>query len=287
MQLAVRRMIKLSNGLELPSVGLGTFRATGEGVQAAVKAAVQCGITHIDTAAIYKNEADIAAALRDAGIPRSSVFITSKVSPYQQGIAKATAACADILQRLDTDCVDLLLIHWPGVARLDAKSPDNAKLRLETWRVLEGLYKSGKARAIGVSNFSAAHIQQLSAAAEVQPMVNQFEVHPKRPETELRAACAAAGIAVVAYASLGCGQLLTEPMVQQVAARVGKTPAQVLLRWGLQQGCAVIPKSVSPERIQQASPDQLLSWELSADDMAALDALEDGTKFCWDASKIL
>jgi diketogulonate reductase-like aldo/keto reductase len=175
MQLAVRRMIALSNGLELPSVGLGTFRATGEAVQTAVKAAVQCGITHIDTAAIYKvcglgccclasqhplqhvaaapvllpctclalccwthspqNEADIAAALRDAGIPRSSVFITSKVSPYQQGTAKATAACADILQRLDTDYVDLLLIHWPGVARLDAKSPDNAKLRLETWRV--------------------------------------------------------------------------------------------------------------------------------------------------------
>jgi len=182
---------------------------------------------------------------------------------------------------------DLLLIHWPGASGVASTSPRNAELRLETWRVLEELAEQGKAKAIGVSNFEAPHLEQLLAVARIPPAVNQIEVHPRRPATALRRACEAAGVAVVAYASMGCGQLLTEPVVKQVAAEARRTPAQVLLRWGLQQGCAVIPKTVSAERVREHSPEQLLGWELSAEQEAALSALQDGHKFCWNPEGIL
>ncbi|WIA12687.1 hypothetical protein OEZ85_006328 [Tetradesmus obliquus] len=273
--------------MDLPLIGLGTFKARGESVKLAVRTALQQGIRHIDTASIYKNEEDIAAALKEQGVSRQDVFITSKVSPYEQGTGQATRACQQILQRLQTDYVDLMLVHWPGVARTDAASPHNAEMRWQTWQVLEQLQQQGKARAIGVSNYSASHLQELLTGAAVKPAVNQFELHPRRQEVALRQACAAAGVAVVAYASLGCGDLLQQPVVRQVAARTGKTEAQVLLRWALQQGCAVIPKSVHPQYIQQYSPQQLLSWQLADADVAALNALEDGHKYCWDASNIL
>ncbi|KAF6255387.1 Aldo/keto reductase [Scenedesmus sp. NREL 46B-D3] len=280
-------MISLANGVDLPLIGLGTFKARGESLKQAIRTALQHGIRHIDTASIYKNEDDIAAVLKEQGVPRQDVFITSKVSPYEQGTEKATLACQQILHRLQTDYVDLVLVHWPGVARADAASPRNAELRWQTWQVLEQMQRQGKARAIGVSNYSSSHLRELVARAAVKPAVNQFELHPRRQEGPLRQACAAAGVAVVAYASLGCGHLLQQPVVRQVAARTGKTEAQVLLRWALQQGCAVIPKSVHPQYIQQHSPQQLLSWQLSDDDMAALSVLEDGHKYCWDASDIL
>jgi diketogulonate reductase-like aldo/keto reductase len=155
-------------------------------------------------------------------------------------------------------------------------------------QALEQLHADGRARAIGVSNFEASHLRQLLAACRVRPAVNQIEVHPRRPARALRAACAAEGVAVIAYASLGCGQLLREPAVARVAAEVGRSPAQVLLRWGLQEGCAVIPKSVVPERIADFAPAKLLEgWELSGQQMAALGVLDDGTKFCWDPSGIV
>eukprot|EP00878_Enallax_costatus_P022091 GHUV01023425.1.p2 GENE.GHUV01023425.1~~GHUV01023425.1.p2 ORF type:complete len:150 (+),score=44.45 GHUV01023425.1:632-1081(+) len=149
------------------------------------------------------------------------------------------------------------------------------------------MYRDGKARAIGVSNYTTAHLQELLDKAAVRPVVNQFEVHPRRPETALRQACAAAGVAVVAYASLGCGDLLKHGVVKQIAAQTAKTEAQVLLMWSLQRGCAVIPKSVHPEYIAQYSPKLLLSQQLPSTHMTALDALQDGHKYCWDASGIL
>eukprot|EP00775_Hariotina_reticulata_P004683 gene4683-4936_t len=241
----------------IPICGLGTFRSTGKDVQVAVAAALDNGIRHIDTAAIYKNEEDIAAALKQHGVPRTDVYITSKVSPYQQGTENATAACEQILQKLQTD-----------------------------YLVLEHMYRTGKAKAIGVSNYSARHLQELLDKATVKPVVNQFEVHPRRPETALRQFCAAQDVDVVAYASLGCGDLLKNPVVLQLAEKNNKSAAQVLLRWGSQQGCAVIPKSVHPEYIKQYGPEQLLTWQLSSGDMAALDGLEDGHKYCWDASDV-
>lgn len=271
----------------MPRVGLGTFKAGGPDLRAAVAAALASGIRHIDTAAIYKNEEVVAQALwEDARVPRSSVFITSKISPYEMG-EKARPAAEEILQRLKTDYVDLLLIHWPGSSGVAATSPRNAELRLATWRILEELHAQGKARAIGVSNFEPSHLRQLLPCARTRPAVNQFEVHPRRPAAELRRLCADEGIAVVAYASLGCSKLIGDPVVESVAAETARSPAQVLLRWGLQQECCVIPKSVQPERIREFAPDKLLSgWELSARQMEALAALEDGEKFCWDPSSI-
>ncbi|KIY96822.1 hypothetical protein MNEG_11138 [Monoraphidium neglectum] len=200
---------------------------------------------------------------------------------------KARVAADEILQRLRVDAVDLLLIHWPGASGVGATSPRNAELRLEAWRALEDLHQQGKARAIGVSNFEPHHLAQLLAYARVRPAVNQIEVHPRRPNAALRALCAAEGVAVVAYASLGCGQLLGEAAVRRVAAEVGRTPAQVLLRWGLQQGCAVIPKSIRAERIAEASPSKILEgWELSNAQVAALSGLDNNHKFCWNPEGI-
>lgn len=161
-------------------------------------------------------------------MPRRSLFITSKISPYQQGYGKAKQAFDDILLRLRTDHVDLMLIHWPGVAKTRLDSPLNAALRHETWQLLEDYYSQGKARAIGVSNYEARHLQELLQARRVCPAVNQVEVHPLRQCRQLRQACQEAGVQVVAYASLGCGDLLTHPVVQQVALESGKSPAQVI-----------------------------------------------------------
>ncbi|KAF8067170.1 hypothetical protein HT031_002217 [Scenedesmus sp. PABB004] len=275
----------LHNGVIMPAVGLGTFRARGAECQSAVAAALRAGVRLIDTASVYRNETDVAAALAAARLPREEVFLTSKLGPAEHGAAAAAAAAA-ILERLQTSYLDLLLIHWPGAARVDAASPANAELRAQTWRALEALHAQGCVRAIGVSNYTERHLAELLRSAAVAPHVNQFEVHPRRPEAALRRACAAAGIAVTAYASLGAGQLLADPVVRRVAARAGRTEAQVLLRWGLQQGCAVIPKSVRPDRIEQASPAALTGWALSPADMDELDAMQDGHKFCWDAAGI-
>jgi len=281
--------LTLNNGVELPRIGLGTFKSAGPEVGTSVKAALHQGIRHIDTASIYKNQELIATALKESGLLRSEVFITSKVSPYEQGREKARKACIDILTKLDTDYVDLVLVHWPGASKTPPDSHLNSQLRTETWQVLEEFYRQGKFRAIGVSNYEERHLHELLSRAQVPPAVNQVEVHPRRTCRALRAACSRAGIAVVAYASLGCGQLLGQPTVTCIASELGVSPAQVLLRWGLQEGCAVIPKSVSPQRIQQFSEAALLGggWELSARHMADLGKLDDGHKYCWDASGIL
>lgn len=178
--------------------------------------------------AIYKNEKDIAAAIAASGIPREQIILTSKVSPYEQGEAKAREACEGILERLATRYVDLVLVHWPGVAKTPLTSPVNAQLRKETWRVLESYQRQGRFRAIGVSNYTVDHLRELLSYAEVRPAVNQVEFHPRWQQPELRAFCQAEGIGVVAYASLGCGELLREQVVLRVADESNMTPAQAL-----------------------------------------------------------
>lgn len=232
---------------------------------------------------------------------RSDIFITSKVSPYEQGTEKATAACEAILDRLKLDSVDLMLVHWPGVAKQDAASPLNAALRRETWLVLESFHRRGLFKALGVSNYGITHIEELLEYAQVPPSCVQVECHPLYPQPALREFCSTRGISFVAYSPFGVGQLLTNPKVMQVAASIDKSPAQTLLCWGLAKGCVVIPKSIKEERIAEFSPRhpalQEKDWDgsgvvryLSVAAERALDEMgadeKDWVKYCWDPTSI-
>ncbi|CAG9467530.1 unnamed protein product [Pedinophyceae sp. YPF-701] len=286
----IPRTVVLSNGVEMPRVGLGTFRVRGQEAAQAVTAALNAGTRHIDTASIYKNEAEIGEAIRMSGVPREDVFVTSKVSPYEQGEAGASAAVDAILNRLGMEYVDLLLVHWPGVARAKREGPENAAARLGTWRVLERCYEEGRCRAIGVSNYTQGHLKELLGVSKVAPAVNQIEVHPRCQQRELREFCAQNHVAVVAYASLGSGELLCERHVQDAAAASETTPARALLLWGLHHGCCVIPKSGDPTRIAAASEPALLGGAgLSQASLAQLDGMEEllgRKKICWDPEGI-
>lgn len=286
----IDRNILLSNGYEMPRIGLGTFKATPVDMNSMVATALHAGLRLIDTASIYKNQEAIAEGLKESRIPRSQVFLTSKVSPYEQGRDRASAAIADILSKLDTNYLDLLLVHWPGAHKQKPDSPQNAILRMETWRVMEDFYRAGKLKAIGVSNFEAHHLDHILSESSIKPMVNQIEVHPRRASVAMRTTCQANHIAVTAYGSLGCGDLLSNPVVAEATEQCkGRSCAQVLLRWGLLQGMAVIPKSIRPERIASYSEDQLLSgWTKEEDELilSRLAILEDGHKYCWDSSLI-
>lgn len=234
-------------------------------------------------------------------------FPVSQVSPYQMGTEAATAACEASLEALQCSSgdavpgsaagaapIDLMLIHWPGVAKTPADSPANAAARRQTWRVLESFHKRGLFRAIGVSNFEVRHIEELLAYAEVAPAVNQVELHPRYQQRALRDYCAQHGIAVVAYSPFGGGALLGDAAVAAAAAAAGVSPAQALLLWGLHRGAAVLPKSVRHERIAEAAPRQLAAAEAALGEaglarlLAALDALgeEEPVKYCWDPSGI-
>jgi diketogulonate reductase-like aldo/keto reductase len=255
-----------------------------------------------------QNEAEICEAVLEAIAAgdlsdRNDVYVTSKISPYEHGTAKATAACEAILQRLGgLEYVDLVLIHWPGAAKTDPASPRNAELRKETWRVLEHFYALGRFKALGVSNYEVRHLDDLIGYAHVPPSVLQAECHPLFPQPLLRQFAACANMQFVAYASFGGGQLLSHPTVQAVADQAGKSPAQTLLCWALQKGCCVIPKSVRPERIAEFSPTHSglqprhekshgQGRYLNEASEAALDALgatsADWRKFCWDPSVVV
>jgi diketogulonate reductase-like aldo/keto reductase len=253
-----------------------------------------------------QNETEVGDAIREflahePNVQREDIFVTSKLSPYEQGQQAARGAIDGILHRLDLGHVDALLVHWPGTAKISPDSPVNAERRKETWRALEDAFKAGKCRAIGVSNYDVGHLAELLEYAVIPPAINQVEVHPLWPQTELLSYCARMGIAVCGYAPFASGALLNpapSKEVLQVAQRCGKTPAQVLCCWGLQKGlAAVLPKSIQPERIAELSPrrpemqaDASEKRWLSQADEAVLDALgadiSKRKKFCWDPSKV-
>mmetsp|Transcript_12204 Transcript_12204/g.29581 ORF Transcript_12204/g.29581 Transcript_12204/m.29581 type:complete len:234 (-) Transcript_12204:44-745(-) len=230
------RSVEIAPGVWMPMLGLGTFRAKGENVKVAVRCALSCGYGHIDTASVYKNEEDLATVLAQHREGGGKVFITSKISPFEMGQERATSALDSIRRRLRVDCVDLVLIHWPGAAKIPPDSPQHAILRRATWRVLERELASGRCRAIGVSNYTARHLEELAAYADVLPAVNQVEMHPQCAQAALRVTCARLGVAVVAYSPLGCGALLEHPAVAAAAAGMGCTSAQALLAWTLCRG---------------------------------------------------
>ncbi|KAG9274285.1 hypothetical protein AMEX_G11192 [Astyanax mexicanus] len=281
--------VLLNTGAHMPLVGLGTYRLQGpEDTYQVVDAALTAGYRAFDTAAVYRNEAEIGQALRSLlpkhGLSRADVFITSKLSPKDQG-TKARDGCLRSLEQLGLDYIDLFLIHWPGTQGRDVRDKRNPENRSQSWATLEDFHKEGKFKAIGVSNYTVKHMQELLKSCRVVPAVLQVEFHPRLAQKELRALCDESGVCFQAYSSLATGVLLTDPVVQAVAQRCGRTPAQVLLRWALQQNVPVLPKSAQPMRVQQNSC--LFDFELSESDMARLSALDCGEKFCWDPSLVV
>ncbi|CAG7653196.1 aldo/keto reductase [Actinacidiphila bryophytorum] len=260
--------ITLNNGVEMPRLGFGVWQVPDDEATAAVATALEAGYRSIDTAALYANEEGTGRALAASGLPRGELFVTTKLWNSDQGYDPALRAFDRSLDKLGLDYVDLYLIHWPQPRR-DAYT--------ETWRALERIAADGRARAVGVSNFQPGHLRRLVDGSELVPAVNQIEVHPQLAQAELRALHAELGIATEAWSPLGQGKgLLDNPVIAKVAARHGRTPAQVVLRWHLQLGNVVIPKSVTPSRIRENI--DVFGFELTTDDLADLAALDDGTR---------
>lgn len=258
---------KLANGVEMPWFGLGVFKVQeGQEVIDSVRAAIKAGYRSIDTATVYGNEEGVGQAIRESGVAREELFITTKVWNNDQGYDSTLAAFDLSLSKLGLDYVDLYLVHWP----IRAKYKD-------TWRALEKLYTDGKVRAIGVSNFQIDHLQDLLTGAVVKPMVNQVELHPLLSQLELREYCREQGIQIEAWAPLAQGHLLDNEVIAEIAARHNKTLPQVILRWDLQNGIVTIPKSVKEERII-ANAD-IFDFELSEDEISRMNALNKNQRF--------
>ena len=258
---------KLANGTTIPRLGLGVWRVEdGQQVIDSVKWALQAGYRLIDTAAAYNNEEGVGEGIRQSGVPREEIFVTTKLWNSDQGYESALKAFDQSLEKLGLDYVDLYLIHWPV--------KDKYK---DSWRALEEIYASGRAKAIGVSNFHKHHIQDVLADAKVKPMVDQIELHPTLIQKELRDYLSQEGIAVEAWSPLGQGNLLKEPLLVKIGDKYGKSAAQVIIRWHLQNDIIVIPKSVHEDRIKENF--DVFDFELSQDDLKAIDELNTGERF--------
>ncbi|MGV2942455.1 aldo/keto reductase [Mesobacillus sp. LC4] len=251
----------LHNGVKMPWFGLGVFKVQeGTEVVESVKAALKNGYKSIDTAAVYGNEEGVGQAIKEAGVSREELFITTKVWNADQGYETTLQAFETSMDKLGLDYLDLYLIHWPVAGKYK-----------ETWKALEKLYKDGKVRSIGVSNFHVHHLKDLMADAEIKPMVNQVEYHPHLAQTELLQFCKAEGIQMEAWSPLKQGELLSEPTIVEIAEKYEKSPAQVILRWDLQNEVVTIPKSIKEHRIIQNA--DIFDFELTAEDMDVLNGL--------------
>ncbi|WP_170006355.1 aldo/keto reductase [Bacillus fonticola] len=251
----------LHNGVEMPWFGLGVFKVEdGQEVISSVKAAIEAGYKSIDTAAIYRNEEGVGQAIRESEISRDELFITTKVWNDDQGYESTLQAFEESRKKLGLDVIDLYLIHWPVRGKYK-----------DTWRALETLYKDGKVRAIGVSNFHVHHLEDLMEDAEIVPMVNQVEFHPHLSQRPLRDFCQTHHIQLEAWSPLKQGNLLQDPLLQKIADKYGKSVAQIILRWDLQTGVITIPKSVKAHRISENA--DIFDFELSPEDLAAIDGL--------------
>jgi diketogulonate reductase-like aldo/keto reductase len=252
----------LNNGVKMPWLGLGVFRAEdGKEVENAVVTALKHGYRSIDTAAVYQNERGVGLGMKKSGVPREEVFLTSKVWTSDQGYKSTMRAFEESLDRLQTNYLDLYLIHWP-----------KGKLSSETWKAMEELYEKGLIRAIGVSNFLVHHLEDFLPECKVIPAVNQIEFHPELIQPELLEYCRGKGIQPEAWSPIMKGKVLNIPVLQELAAKYGKTPVQIVLRWDIQKGVVTIPKSVKPERI--ISNADIFDFELSDEDMAKIDSLD-------------
>jgi 2,5-diketo-D-gluconate reductase A len=260
-------LITLNEGNSIPAVGFGVFKVPPADTERAVSTALQAGYRHIDTAAVYGNERETGCAVAASGVPRDELYLVTKLWNSEQGYDSTLAAFDVSMERLGIDYLDLYLVHWP--------MPKRNKF-IDTFKAFAYLRDQGRIRSIGVSNFEPEHLTALVDATGIVPAVNQVELHPRLPQTELRELHARLGVATEAWGPLGQGSLLTDPVVAAVAGGAGRTPAQVLIRWHMQLGNIVIPKSVNPERI--ASNFDVFDFELSEKDMAAISSLDDGNR---------
>lgn len=261
MPTSIRDTVTLANGVKMPWFGLGVYKVEeGQEVITSVKAALENGYIHIDTAAMYQNEKGVGQAIRESGIPREEIFITSKVWNDDQGYESTLKAYESSLANLEIDYLDLYLIHWPVRGKFK-----------ETWRAMEKLYKEGRVRAIGVSNFHVHHLKELLRDAEIKPMVDQIEYHPHLTQPEVHEFCKKEGIQFEAWSPLKRGTLLDEPTILEIGKKYRKTTAQVILRWDLQNEVITIPKSIKPHRIVENA--NIFDFKLSKDDMEKINAL--------------
>jgi len=257
----------LHNGVKMPWFGLGVYKVQeGEEALQSVKAAIKAGYRSIDTAALYQNEESVGRAIKESGVPREELFITTKVWNTDQRNDSVLEAFETSLQKLGLDYVDLYLVHWPVKEKYK-----------QTWKILEKIYKEGRARAIGVSNFTIHHLEDLIADAEIKPMVNQVELHPLFAQPDLRDYCKKQEIQIEAWAPLGQGRLLDHPVLKEIADAHNKTIAQVILRWDLQNEIVTIPKSVKESRIIENA--NIFDFELTERDMEKINSLNENKRF--------
>ncbi len=255
--------IRFHDGRSIPQVGLGVWRTPEDTAAEVVAAALKAGYRHVDTARIYGNEAGVGEGVHRSGVPREEVFLTTKVWNDDQGYDETLRACEGSLGRLGTDYADLYLIHWPA--------PNQGRY-VETWKALVRLKQEGRARSIGVSNFTAEHLERVIGETGVKPVLNQIEIHPNFTQTALREAHVRLGIATQSWSPLGKGELLGDPVLAEVAAKHGRTPAQIVIRWHLDEGLVVIPKTVTPARMAENLA--VFDFSLDADDLARIATLE-------------
>ncbi|HEX2866412.1 MAG TPA: aldo/keto reductase [Ignavibacteriales bacterium] len=274
MKLTINDKAKLNNGVDIPYFGLGVYLSPpGEETYNAVRWALEAGYRHIDTAAFYKNEHDVGRAVKDSHIPREEIFVTTKLWNDDHGYDRTLRAFDESLRKLGFDYVDLYLIHWPV-----------SGLRNDSWRALEAIYKDGRSRAIGVSNYTTSHLKELLNSCKVVPAVNQVEFSPFLYQKGLLKFCRENNVELEAYSPLSRASKLNDPRLKEIAVRYGKTPAQIMIRWALEHKIVVIPKSVHKERIYENA--DVFDFEISEADMQRLDSLDENYRVAWDPSRI-
>lgn len=262
-------VITLNDGIEIPQLGLGVWQVDDDVATGVVLTALEAGYRHVDSAQGYRNEAGVGRAIAQSGLPRDQVFVTTKLTNEFHLREDARRATHQSLEKLGLDYVDLYLIHWPAVLKY-------GEAYLEAWEVLNEAKAEGLVRSIGVSNFNTDHLDRLLTVSDTVPSVNQIECHPTFARTDMAAELSGRGIALEAWSPLGQAQDLQAPAIGAIAADLGRTPAQVIIRWHLQKGHIVIPKSVTPSRIVENA--DVFSFALDADQLAAIDALDSGNR---------